>query len=264
MNRTLRKLSQRRRVGVALAAGLLALASLGLAAQTPATDAELLAALDAVRFLDPEVNTLRVRILSTTPDETREATLLLRFRDADEDDAARIEFLAPPELAGQTYLSTPDATYFFGPDLEFPIKTSATAEVFGDSAVAQTSGIRFADKYTVSERRVAVGADGGELLELDLAAVDFSVAFQVITLRVDPATLRPLGATLYALSGIPFYDVAYERYATRDNGDVYVANQVITNRLFLGRVTTSEILEASAAEWPASLFDPASLGAAGG
>jgi hypothetical protein len=236
--------------------------ALGVAAQTVPSDDELLAALDAARFLDPDVNTIRVRIVSKTPDEVREAELLLRFREADGADFARIDFVAPLELAGQIYLTTPDATYFFGPDLEFPIKTSATAEVFGDSAVAQTSGIRFQDKYTVAARRTTSGADGESLLEIDLVAVDFTVAFQSITLRVDPTTLRPLFATLFALSGLPFYDVTYRTYVTRESGDVYVSVQEIANRLFLGRVTTSEILEASAADLPASLFDPASLGPA--
>lgn len=228
------------------------------------SDEELLSALDATRFLDADANSLRVRIVSVTPDETREATLLLRFSGAGDSDSARIEFVAPLELAGQIYLSTPEATYFFGPDLEFPIKTSATAEVFGDSAVAQTSGIRFLDKYTIAERRTVVDANGGNLLEVDLVAIDFTVAFQAITVRVDPATLRPLFATLYALSGLPFYDVEYKTYVTRENGDVYVSVQEIANRLFLGRVTTSEILEATAADLPASLFDPALLGPSGG
>ncbi len=254
----------RRILVAATACSLLCALALGATAQATPSDDELLAALDAARFLDADVNTLRVRILSTTPDETREAELLLRFLGSGETDSARIEFLAPPELAGQIYLSTPDATYFFGPDLEFPIKTSATAEVFGDSAVAQTSGIRFLGKYTIAARRTAVDADGTEVLEVDLAAVDFTVAFQAITLRVDPATLRPLFATLFALSGLPFYDVTYESYVTRENGDVYVSAQKIANRLFLGRVTTSQILEASEADLPASLFDPTLLGAVGG
>jgi hypothetical protein len=236
---------------------------LDAAAQGTPSDDELLAVLDSARFLDADVNTIRVRIVSTTPDESREAELLLRFLGSADSDAARIEFLAPPELAGQVYLSTPDATYFFGPDLEFPIKTSATAEVFGDSAVAQTSGIRFQGNYTVAARRTVSGADAESLLEVDLVAVDFTVAFQAITLRVDPTTLRPLFATLYALSGLPFYDVAYKSYVTRDSGDVYVSVQEITNRLFLGRVTTSEILEATAADLPPSLFDPGALGAPG-
>lgn len=233
--------------------------ALGVAAQTVPSDDELLAALDAARFLDPDVDTIRVRIVSKTPDEAREAKLLLRFREADGADFARIDFVAPLELAGQIYLTTPDATYFFGPDLAFPIKTSATAEVFGDSAVAQTSGIRFLGKYTIAERRTVLATDGSDLLEVDLAAVDYTVAFQAITVRVDPVTLRPLFATLYALSGLPFYDVTYSDYATRENGDVYVRTQLIANRLFLGRETTSELLEVATAELSAALFDPASL-----
>ncbi len=243
----------------------LALVALGLGtcAQAFPPDDELLAALDAARFADSEVNSLKVRIQSVTPDETREALLSLRFATIDGADRARIEFLEPAELGGQIYLSTPDATYFFGPDLDFPIKTSATAEVFGDAAVAQTSGIRYLGEYTVADRRVV--SDGvQEQWEIDLTAVDFSVAFQAITVRIDPSALRPLYATLYALSGFPFYDVAFPEYATRENGDVYARTQVITNRLFAGRVTTSETLEATVDGLPNSLFDPDLLGASGG
>ena len=229
-------------------------------AQANLSDSDLLSALDEARFPAADVNVLRVRIASSTPDATREAEILLQFGQIDVKDAARIEFLAPAEMAGQIYLSTPDATYFFGPDLASPIKTSATTEVFGDSAVAQTSGIRFLSKYTIAARRTVQGTDGADLLELDLAAVDYTVAFQAITVRVDPITLRPVSATLFAVSGLPFYDVTYRDYVTRENGDVYVSVQEIANRLFLGRVTTSEILEATAAELPAALFDPASLG----
>lgn len=238
---------------------VLSAAALPCVAQGLPADDALLIALDDSRFLDSKVNTLRVRIVSATPDETREAVLLLRFREGD--GSARIEFLAPQELAGQIYLSTSDATYFLSPDLDFPIRTSATAEVFGDSAVAQTSGIRFFGKYTISERRTVVDANGDESWEIDLAAVDFTVAFQAITVRVDPASLRPTSATLYALSGLPFYDVTYADYVMRDDGDVYVSRQEIANRLLLGRVTTSEILEAAAADLADSLFDPALLGA---
>ncbi|MEI6171708.1 MAG: outer membrane lipoprotein-sorting protein [bacterium] len=229
-------------------------------AQIDLSDSDLLSALDEARFPAADVKVLRVRIASSTPDATREAEILLQFGQIDAKAVARIEFLAPAEMAGQIYLSTPDATYFFGPDLASPIKTSATTEVFGDSAVAQTSGIRFLSKYTIAARRTVQATDGADLLELDLVAVDYTVAFQAITVRVDPITLRPVSATLFAVSGLPFYDVTYRDYVTRENGDVYVSVQEIANRLFLGRVTTSEILEATAAELPAALFDPASLG----
>ncbi len=233
-------------------------------AQTTLSDADLLSALDDARFPAADVNVLRIHVTSTTPDATRDAEILLQFGEIAGQDYARIEFLSPAEMAGQIYLSTPDATYFFGPDLASPIKTSATAEVFGDSAVAQTSGIRFVSKYTIAARRTAQGSDGADLLELDLVAVDYTVAFQAITVRVDSGTLRPLSARLYAVSGLPFYDVVYTSYVTRDTGDVYVSVQEIANRLFLGRVTTSEVLEATATDLPAALFDPTLLGTQGG
>ena len=236
-------------------------ASIGIA-QDAVSDDALLAALDEARFLDDDVNRIEVRIVSETPDETREASIRLRFAEFEAGGFSRIEFLSPEELAGQVYLNTPDAAYFFGPDLDFPIKTSASTEVFGDAAVAQTSGIRFLGSYTIDARREVVGEDGVGRLEVDLAAIDFSVAFQAITVVVDPETLRPLTMRLFALSGLPFYDVFFEAYETRDEtGDVYARTQRIVNLLLVGRTTTSEILAIGAEELPASLFDPGALGA---
>jgi hypothetical protein len=233
--------------------------SAGQAFSQDLADADLLSALDTARFFDDTVTQLSIRILSETPDDVREATLILSFLNAEDGDYARIEFSAPEELAGQIFLSTPNGTYFYGPDLDFPIKTSATQEVFGDAAVAQTSGIRFADSYTVQERRTVTTEDGLELWEIDLAAVDFTVAFQAVTVTVDPATIRPISAMLYAVSGLPFYEVFYEVYEIREE-DVYVTTQRIVNQLLLGRVTTSVILEIGIDPLPAERFDINSLG----
>ena len=232
-------------------------AALGLDAPN---DEELLAALDDARFFDADVTTLRVRIHAVTPDDERDAEIRLLFGESAGGTSTRIEFLSPDELAGQVYLSTPEATYFFGPDLDFPIKTSATTEVFGDAAVAQTSGIRFLDAYAVSERRLVEGEDGTSFLEVDLAAVDFSVAFQAATVTVDPESLRPVSVLLYALSGIPFYEVFYELYETRGEDDTYVVRQRIVNLFLVGRETTSEILEITDEPLPPELFDPEALG----
>jgi len=251
------------KTSMVLALGILLSAGLTVFGQDALSDEELLATLDEARFFGADVTSLRIRIHSITPEEERDAEIRLLFADSLGEEAARIEFLSPDELAGQVYLSTPNATYFFGPDLDFPIKTSATTEVFGDAAVAQTSGIRFLGNYTVAERRSVVAEDGSPLLEVDLEAVDFSVAFQAATVAVDPETLRPRSVILYALSGLPFYEVFYERYETRSEDDLYVVRQRIVNRFLVGRETTSEIVATSddpvAPEW----FDPDALGASG-
>lgn len=241
---------------------LLATASFATFAQDALTDNELLAALDTARFFSEDVNQIEVTIFSETPDETREASIRLQFAELEGGTYSRIEFLAPDELAGQIYLSTPEAAYFFGPDLDFPIKTSATTEVFGDTAVAQTSGIRFTESYTVEARRDAIAEDGTARLEVDLTAIDFSVAFQAVTVIVNPETLRPASMTLYALSGLPFYEVFFEVYETREETeDVYVRTQRIVNLLLIGRRTTTEIIKLGIEELPENLFDPALLGA---
>lgn len=241
----------------------LLLVSIPVLAQAELSDAELLQRLDETRFSDRAVTSIRVRITSETPDETREAEVLVYFGEIDGASYARIEFLAPEELAGQIYLTTPDATYFYTPDLDFPIKTSATAELFGDAAVAQTSGIRFSEGYTVNERRSVTREGDTEVWEIELVAVDDAIAFQFVTLIVDPVALRPISATLYGLSRFPFYEVRYEAYETRDGTDLYVVRQRIVNLFLVGRQTTSETLEIGTEELSASLFDPDAFGSSG-
>ena len=248
---------------LALILGTLFLAGFATVAQDAPNDEELLAALDGARFFGADVTTLRVRVHAVTPDSEKDAEIRLLFGESAGYPSTRIEFLAPEELAGQVYLSTPDATYFFGPELDFPIKTSATTELFGDAAVAQTSGIRFLDDYTVSERRLVEREDGTSFLEVDLEAVDFSVEFQAATVTVDPESLRPVSAILYALSGIPFYEVFYEVYETRGEDDTYVVRQRIGNLFLVGRETTSEILEITDDPLPPELFDPETFGPSG-
>ena len=248
------------RPSIVLVLGVLFSAGLTVFGQDALSDDELLAALDDARFFAESATTVRIRIHAVTPEEERDAEIRLLFASTLDEQATRIEFLLPEELAGQIYLSTPEATYFFGPDLDSPIKTSATTEVFGDAAVAQTSGIRFLDDYSVAERRSIVTEDGTPLLEVDLEAVDFSVAFQVATVTVEPETLRPVSAVLYALSGIPFYEVFYESYQTRNEDDLYVVRQRIVNLFLVGRETTSEILEIGDEPLLPELFDPEALG----
>jgi len=241
---------------------MIAVATLSLAAsaQEPIPDLELLQTFDDARFFDDDVTTLRIRIVSETAGETREAELRLSFGEFDGEDASRIEFLLPAELAGQIYVATADATYFFGPDLDEPLKVGGNTTVFGDSAVAQTAGIRFATDYTIAERRTVTGEDDAEVLEVDLVAVDFSVAFQAATVKADLETLEPKSVILYAVSGLPFYEVLYETYATRGDDDVYVSVQRIENRILVDRLTISEILEIGTEELDPVLFDPSQLG----
>ena len=223
-------------------------------------DETLLRTLDDARFADT-ASSITILVSAETPEEMKEATLRLRFKTIDDQSYSRIEFLTPDELAGQVYLTTPDASYFIGPDLDFPLQVQPTNAVFGDAAVAQTSGISFADAYTIAERRIVVVDSGSTILELDLEAVDFTVAFQLATVRVETGTGRPLSVVLYAISGLPFYEVFYEVYDSlaipeSDAEDEYVRVQRIVNLLLVGNVTTTEIIEASTEELPDMLFDP--------
>ncbi len=224
-------------------------------AQTQLTDEQLLRALDEARLFDDSTTGITASIVAETPEETSRAITRLRFKTIDGESYARIEFLFPEELVGQVYLSTPEATYFVGPDLDFPIKTSANSNVFGDAAVAQTSGIEFLGNYEIVERREVILDNENPAIEVDLEAIDFSVAFQSVTVTAELPALAPVKMTLYALSGLAFYDVYFEEYATNGE-DVYAKLQRIENLFLEGNVTKLDITDLIDEEFPEDLFNP--------
>jgi hypothetical protein len=247
----------RTRIVIAIA---LAAVSVGAAAQEDLSDLELLQAFDDLRFFDDDVTSLRVRIVSTRADDVDEAEVLLLFAEIDGEDYTRIEFLTNEDVLGRIFLTTPEGTFFYGPDLDEPIPFEDNQTVFGDSPVAQTAGIRFVADYSVVARRTVTGEDGSVTLEMDLVAVDLAVAFQRTTVTADMDTLQPLSVVLYSVSGLPFYEVYFEEYVTRAEGDVYVSVQRIENRIFEAQTTISEILEIGTDELDPLLFDPSQLG----
>jgi hypothetical protein len=246
-------------IRAALATIVVLVGSLPALAQEEPTDEELLASFDTVRFFDDDVTSVRIRIRSETPDEVTDGEIVLYFAEIDGEPYTRIEYLVPLDLVGQGFVGTPDGTFFFGPDLDGALEVGGTTEVFGDAAAAQTSGIRFADDYAIDARRTVTRDDGRPVIELDLAARDESVAFQAVTLRVDPDTLRPLSSILYTQSMLPYYEVFYEEYVARETGDVYVRVQRIEHRIFVGRTTVSEILDLGTDILDPTLFDLESL-----
>jgi len=230
-------------------------------AQTDLSEAALLQAFDRARFLDAQTASITVKVTAETPTSTKEAIVRLSFKTIGGGNYARIDFLSPAELAGQVYLSTPDATYFWQPELASPIKVSGRQSLFGDSAVAQTSGIRFVNDYTVASREAITMADGAPGIKATLKAISSSVAFPTVAVTADAATLRPISLLLYALSGVPLYEVAILEYASFA-GDTYARTQLVTNRLSEGNTTRTEIQAIEDQDLPDSLFDPAALGKA--
>ncbi|MGC9529945.1 MAG: outer membrane lipoprotein-sorting protein [Candidatus Bipolaricaulaceae bacterium] len=249
---------QLRNVIVPVVAGLVLFGG-AAAAQEGLPDADLLAALDAARFLDGEASQLTVEILARSADDARQARLRLSFKEFPGEERVRIDFLAPEELAGQVFLVTAEATYFWQPDLFSPLNTSGAQAAFGDAAVAQVGGIRFAGAYRISGRRMTADASGNRQLELQLQADRGGLSFPQITAVVAPEALRPVELELIALSGKPLYRVKFAAYAELQ-GDVYVREQLVENLLVEGSSTRISVVSAAAESLPDSLFDPQRLG----
>lgn len=222
-------------------------------------DGELLAALDRARFLDAPASQLTVVVRSESNGEVEEAELRLAFKEIGGKNYVRVDFLRPADQAGQVFLVTPDATFFWQPELFAPIRTSGAQAAFGDAAVAQLSGIRFADDYRIDAQREARDADGNPLLQLDLRATSPAIPFQALTVVVDVASGRPRELQLLALTGVLLYRVFLTEYAELD-GDLYVRTQTIENALLEDSQTILSIVAVDTEPLPDEAFDPARLG----
>lgn len=235
-----------------LTLGLVLAAALAACGQ----NGEFLAALDRARFLDSSASQLTAIVRSELDGRVDEAEVRLSFKEIRGEGYVRIDFLRPADQAGQVFLVTPQGTFFWQPELFAPIRTSGTQAAFGDAAVGQLSGIRFADDYRLASQQPAQGSD---LLELELRAISPSVPFQTVIVLVDPSSGRPRELRLLALTGVLLYRVFLVEYA-EINGDIYVRDQVVENALVAGSQTTLSIVAVSFEPLPDEAFDPATLG----
>lgn len=231
----------------------------GSVGQQAPTDDQLLEAFDKARFVEATSFTMTVEVVADRPDGTRQAIVQLYFKEINGKRYARIEFLAPEDLKGQVYVSTPEGTFFWQPGLATPLKVSGRQQVFGDSSVAETVGIQFKGDYKIKSRKDVTLPGNKAGWEVELEATDRSVAFQRATVTAERATLRPVKARLFALSGDPLNDVTYQEYATLEK-DEYVKKQLIENQLIKTNKTLLTIMKIEARDLSNDLFDPNKLG----
>lgn len=225
------------------------------------SDQDLLDAMDAARFVESTSFTFTVEVVADRPDGTDQALVQLFFKEnANGDQLFRIEFLQPEDMAGEVFVTNPDGTFLWNPDLVTPLKVGGGQEVFGDASVAETAGIRFANgDYSVASRTEVVLEDGTPALEVALEATSPQVVFQSAAVVVDPTDFKPLRMRLFALGGDPINDVTFEEYGDL-NGDSYAARQLIESQFIEGNKTLMTITSIEAKALSDDLFDQNKLG----
>lgn len=238
------------------------------------SDEQILQAADRARTLEADSFAMTIEITAQRPAGPQQATVRTLFKkfpgDGGDGFRTRIEFLKPASMQGQIFLTVQNkklcqgdksCSFFWGPNLipGQPLKVSSgSTTVFGDSSVAETAGIRFAGNYIIKAKKETSLNDRPALV-LSLIANDPSVAFQQVTLWVEPNSFQPIQAELFALSGQPLDRVLYQEYA-RQGDDQYLRRQEIENLLYQGSVTQLTVLQVEIKELPDQLFLPDQLG----
>jgi len=225
------------------------------------SDEALLEAMDATRFLESTTLSFTSEVVADRPDGSSQALVQLFFKENEAGEQfSRIEFLQPEDMAGEVFISGPDGTFLWNPDLFSPLKVSDQQGVFGDASVAETVGIRFNNgDYAVAVRESITLEGGIEGLDVMLEATTPDVAFQSIMVTVDLATLQPVKMRLFALGGEPINDVTFLEYAELD-GDTYAVQQLIESQFVEGNKTLLTITNISTDDLDDALFDPDQLG----
>ncbi len=253
------------RLGLLMGIVILSLA-VGAQETTVPSDLELLEAMDAARFLDSDTGYVVevMEILAIRPDSTEEGKVRLSIRTKEGTELRlRIDFLAPEESVGQSFLILEDdAVLLCTPDLAMPLRISGGTDVFGDSTVSTTAGIQFADEYTIVAREEAM-LNGETVLRVDLEASSLGAAYPSATVWVDAETFYPIEAILYALSGEPLNRISYDEYGVYPFEDVdagfrdsYLVVQTIENLIREGYTTVLTISGIELDPISEALLDP--------
>ena len=253
MNRNRRKLTL---LTVAL---VTVLATIACANAQAVTDEELLGVIDEARFLESPYVSEVMQIVAIRPgDEGEMGEVQISYRmTEDEPFRLRLDFLAPGETVGQSYLILDDengTVLLCTPDLEMPLTISGGTDVYGDSTVSTIAGIQFSDQYTVVARSEEILGEA-TVMRVDVRGTSLGLAYPTATVWVDCETLLPLQVEVYALSGDSLSRIKYEEYAELD-GDQYLVKQTIENLILEGFATTLTIAEISTEPLAQELLDP--------
>lgn len=230
------------------------------------SDEELLQAMDAARFLDSDTGYVVevMEIHAERPDSVDEATVRLSMRTIEgEEFRLRIDFLAPEDSVGQSFLILEDNSVLLcTPDLAMPLRISGGTDVFGDSTVSTTAGIEFAGEYVILDCQQTTLNDV-PVLQLELEAIELGTAYPTATVWVDAETYFPMEAVLYALSGEPLNRISYDEYGIYPFEDVeagfrdsYVVVQTVENLIQEGFITTLTISGIELDPIPEHRLDP--------
>jgi hypothetical protein len=228
--------------------------------QQDLTDDEILNRFDELRFVDSTSFTFTSDVIAERPDGTDQATVKLSFKEIDGENYSRIEFLAPEEMIGEIYLTTPEGTFFSTPDAGV-LFISGGQSVFGDATVVQTVGIPVAGRYQISSKIDITLEDGTAGIEFQLEElVEGDETFPTITVIADRETLTPRQMTVFAFSGDPVNTVTFEAYEVIGESDNYVQVQLIDSQIQPTNKTRFTISNVDVGELSDDLFNPDLLG----
>lgn len=222
------------------------------------TDDEILQRFDDLRFINASSYTFTSDVDAQRPDGNDQATVKLYFKEIDGELYSRIEFLAPPEMIGEIFLTTPEGTFLMTPDLDEPLLISGAQAVFGDTTVVQTVGIPFAEEYMIADRTDTTLEDGRAAVDFELQeAIEGDQTFPTVNVIADVETLTPVRMTVFAVSGDAVNIATFEEYALLDGTeDSYAQRQLIESQLQPTNKTLLTLSQIEAVELSDDLFNP--------
>ncbi len=243
----------------------LLLGVVGTIAQDGMSEEQLLGTMDFQRFaafFDPEVpgTTFTTEIVADRPDGSKQAVVQVSWKFfPGEGQRARIDYLSPEELTGDTFVVTGEGIFFWNPDLFEPLKVDGRFEVFGDATVVEVVGIPFQGEYTITEQRSGAFEDGRASIELDLVAAREGVAFPQATVAADAETLQPVTLALHDEDGDLLHFNTFEEYGV-SGGKPHFKRQLLDNRVVPVNQTLMIVTHVETKDLPDEMFDPAELG----
>jgi hypothetical protein len=256
---------------------LVCLLTVGAVAQPPRFESNpTLAAMDDARFeaFRPESLPENFNPRTDTLDEGTVFTLEIQAQRPDSNTTAivqvsqlnfataRIDYLAPEELAGDVFIASrfEDSVVFWNEDLISPLLIDGSFEVFGDATVWEVMGIPFDRIFNIADEGTAAIDDGTNVLSYDLEAKFDRFPFSKSTVTADPETLQPITVDLFDQDGDPLHHNTFLSYTETEDGRAYYEQQLLENLIIPGNQTLLTVLSVDRVAMSEELFDADLLG----
>ncbi len=130
------------------------------------------------------------------------------YLDGDNRETSIAKYALPKKYASRVVLTVKNAFFIFDRGMPAPVRITPREMLFGQASAGDITRISFSGMYSVESQT----QKGSELVISLKAIPDKGATYDMIDLRVDGVTFKPIAATCKGASGTAIKTIAYESF----------------------------------------------------